>query len=99
MSELFGRQAALLRQLIHDYRIGNISLDTLIQEIEAVSDVIGTDAWDGAISQIVWSMEQIHAALIEGRRSLTPEESASIGGSLLDLGKISEQLEANCFNH
>ncbi len=93
MSEMFGRQAALLRQLIHDYRIGGISLDTLVQQIEAVSDVIGTDVLVNAISQIAWSMEQINAALIEERRSLTPEERASIDGSLRDLANISGRLE------
>lgn len=93
MSQFFDRQAAVLRQLIHDYRDGMLGLNVLIQRIEGVGDVLGVEEWKDGVFPIVLSLEQINAAALNAKRGLTSADKASIDSSLLDVEALIKRLE------
>jgi hypothetical protein len=93
MNGLFIRQAAVLRQLVSDYKCGNIGLDALIQKIEGIGDVVNIEKWKDAIFPIILSMEQINAAAIEERRRLTAAEVSTIDKFLHEVETLSNRLE------
>jgi hypothetical protein len=94
MSEFFDRQIAVLHQLIGDYREGKLTLNTVIQRVQAVGDVLEIDAWKEAVFPIIWSMEQISAFALEAKQDLTEEENDSIKNSLLELEALIGRFDA-----
>lgn len=85
MNEIFIRQAEALRRLISDYREEKLSLNTLIQRIEGIFEVLDNQAWKDAIFPIVLSMEQVNAFALDEKRHLTEADKSSVENSLLDL--------------
>ena len=85
MNELFDRQMTALRRMIGDYRQDALDLNSLIQRIEGISDVLDIQAWRDAVFPVVMSMEQVNAVAIDGRRALTKYDKYQIEKSLLQL--------------
>ena len=85
MNELFARQAAVLRRCVSDYREGALALNTLIQRIEGIIDVLGIDTLKNAAFPIILSMEQVNAAALNAKTGLTVAEKASVKNSLIEL--------------
>ena len=93
MDELFVRQAAVLRQLISDYREGRLGLNALIQRVEGISDVLSVEAWKDAVFPLVLSMEQVNASAIDTKRDLTEAEKVLVEKSLLKLEALIARVE------
>ncbi len=93
MSEFFDRQMAVLRQLISDYREEKLSLNFLIQRVQAIGDVLELDSWKEAVFPIIWSMEQINAFALEAKQGLTEEEANSTKNSLVELEALISRFE------
>ena len=85
MNEIFIRQAEALRRLISDYREEKLSLNTLIQRIEGIFEVLDNQAWKDAIFPIVLSMEQVNAFALHEKKHLTEADKSSVANSLLEL--------------
>ena len=93
MDEFFSRQAAVMRHLMLDYSAGRLDLNTLIQRVEGIADVIGRDVWKDAVFPIVLAMEQINALALNAKTSLTEANKAVIEDSLSDLEVLIERFE------
>jgi hypothetical protein len=76
MQEFFSRQTELLRAVIGIYRQGHISLNTLIQRIEAIGNMIATDAWKNAVFPIILSIEQVNAPLVEAKKKFNGDRKS-----------------------
>ena len=94
MKDFFDRQIKNLRQTIDDYRAGRLTLNTLIQRIQGIGDVLEDDEWKQAVFPIIWSMEQINAFALEEKQDLTEKETRSIENSLLELEAFIGRLDA-----
>ena len=94
MKDFFDRQIKILRQTIDDYRAGRLTLNTLIQRIQGIGDVLEDDEWKQAVFPIIWSMEQINAFALEEKQDLTEKETRSIENSLLELEEFIGRLDA-----
>lgn len=88
MNIFLARQTAVLLELINDYREGALSLNKLIQRIEGVGAVIGSDIWTDLLFPLVLSMEEINAVTLNANRSLTEIEKIKIEISLLELEAV-----------
>lgn len=93
MDELFARQMGVLRRLVSDYRAGNLSLNTLIQRVEGVGEVLGVQAWKDAVFPIVLLMEQVNAVALDAKRGLTEANKAAVENSLLELEALISQFD------
>lgn len=85
MDEFFARQAALLRLFIRNYRGGNLNLNSLIQRIEGIGEVLSSEAWKEAVFPIVLSMEQVNASSQDASTGLTEADKAVVESSLREL--------------
>ena len=92
MNELFIRQSEILLGLIADYRSGKVELNSLIQKIEGIRNVVGVSEWSEAIFQIVLNLEQINAEAIEARRTLTKDEADIANRQLVELEMLGQRL-------
>ena len=88
MDALVLRQFSVLRQSIGDYRAGKLTLNSLIQRIEAVGELVGIDAWKAAVFPIILEIEQINAATITEGVSVTERNEAEVTKSLVKLEKL-----------
>jgi hypothetical protein len=55
--------------------------------------VLGIEAWKDAVFSIVLSMEQVNAAALNARRSLTEADKASVENSLRELEALIARFE------
>lgn len=94
MNDFFVRQVAILRNLIEDYQQNAISLNALIQRIEGINGMLGSETWSDAVFPIVLSLEQVNAAALEARRGLTAAEADEVESSLLELEALIKNFEA-----
>jgi hypothetical protein len=83
----------VLRRMINNYRQGMLSLNTLIQRIEGVSDLLGVEAWKVAVFPLISSMEQVNATAIDAKRDLSVVDQASILSSLVELDAVINQFD------
>ena len=98
MDDVFARQACVLRQLVSDYRAGDVGLNTLIQRIEGIGDVLAVDSWRDAVFPVVLEMEQVNAAALDERRALTDADKAAIESSLRGLEALILRFELSTLN-
>ena len=95
MNELFIRQSRVLLQLLADYRSGEINLNSLIQKVDGVRNIVGEEKWGDEIFSTILCLEQINASVIEGRRVFTESDAAMVNHLLVDLESLSRRLGAN----
>jgi len=84
-----------MRDLIDDYRGGRLDLNSLIQRIEGVSDVIDLDEWKDGVFPIVLAMEQINAVGLDTKTELTEADKATIATSLHALDVLIESFQGS----
>lgn len=77
MDEFLVGQVSVLRKLINDYRQKVVGLTALIQRIEGINGVLGSETWSDAVFPIVLSLEQLNAAAREARRGVSTAEPAA----------------------
>jgi hypothetical protein len=94
MDELSTRQAAVLRQLVSDYREGLLGLDSLVQRIEGIGNVLDSERWKDAVFPIVLALEQVNAAVLIAKRRLNEDESAYVEKTLRKLEAVVNHLGA-----
>lgn len=83
MDTLATRQVAILRQTIEKYQKGGISLDSFIQRIESLLTLVDNDKHKQATVDIIIELEQINAAIINGR-TWPSESEKSVIASLIN---------------
>jgi hypothetical protein len=94
MDDFFSRQINVLEKLIDEYRRGAFSLNSLIQRIEGINELLGMAEWKNAVYPIVLSMEQINAFALDANKGLTEADKISVNNSLSELEAL-----INCFKH
>ncbi|NWD73713.1 hypothetical protein HX890_06205 [Pseudomonas gingeri] len=85
MSDHLARQLVLLRQLIREYREGELSLNLLVQRVEGVGAAIDSESWTDSAFNILLSMEQINAVTLDTQGHLMPTDTVEIEKSLVEL--------------
>ncbi|NWB98787.1 hypothetical protein HX882_23120 [Pseudomonas gingeri] len=55
MSDHLARQLVLLRQLIREYREGELSLNLLVQRVEGVGAAIDSESWTDSTFYFQWN--------------------------------------------
>jgi hypothetical protein len=90
MNEYLERQKSILRQLIGEYRAGRLTLDTLVQRIEGVSQAIGIERWKKEVFPIVLVLEQVNAASLGRKTGLTDADKTEVANSLRELEMLIE---------
>ena len=93
MDEYFNRQVSLMRRLMNDYRDGQLSLNKCIQNLEGISEAIGSESWKNSIFPIILTMEQINAVAITEHRELHDADKMLIEKSLNDLEHLIQHFE------
>ena len=93
MNELFDRQVAVLRSSMGSYREGAMTLNTLIQRMEGVSDVIGMDKWKVAVFPMVLCLEQINASVLESGEDLRDIDQQAVKATLVELELLIRSFE------
>lgn len=93
MNDFVVRQIIVLRRLISDYREGRLDLNTLIQRIEGLSELIDIAAWKEAIYPIILSMEQINAVALESKLSLDERGKSVVEDALRELDVIIDHFQ------
>lgn len=93
MDEFFDRQVAVMRNLVDDYRVGHLDLNSLIQRIEGLSDVIGLEKWKDGVFPIVLAMEQVNAVALDTKAELNEADKAAIASSLNALEVLIESFQ------
>jgi len=88
MDDLFVRQIDILKGAMGDYRRGALGLNSLIQRIEGVSEMLDMPEWKDAIYPIVLSLETINAFALGANKGLTEADTISVENSLLMLEKL-----------
>ncbi len=95
MSEFSIRQITVMRNLASDYHKGNISLNTFIQQIEGVCDVLGKDTWKDAIFPIVLDLEQINAVALSTQTGMTESNKADVDNLLIKFEVLLSSFEGD----
>ena len=85
MDEFLGRQFAVMRSAIADFRAGRLQLNDLVQRIEGISNVVQSDAWKERTYPIVLALEQVNAFALDEKRSLTADEASDVAATLSEL--------------
>ena len=93
MNELFDRQVMVLRSSMESYCEGAITLNTLIQRIEGVSDVIGVDEWKVAVFPMVLCLEQINASVLELGKEVKHIDQEAVKATLVELESLIRSFE------
>lgn len=88
MNEFLNRQFAQIRQSVIDYKNSEISLNSLINRIEAIGRIIGDEFWDKQMFPIVLDLERINSEIIDKHRQLSESESTKINIILNQLENI-----------
>ena len=74
--DFLNRQMSILKSSIDDFRQGRMSLNILIGRIEGLAGVIDDKAFQDAAGEVVLSLEQINAALLDGAPKTTVRDEA-----------------------
>jgi hypothetical protein len=82
--DFINRQMSVLKSSIDDFRQGSTSLNTLVERVEGLAGVIDDAAFQGAADEIVLSLEQINASILEG----APKTAADVEVIRADLEKL-----------
>ncbi|HVO79497.1 MAG TPA: hypothetical protein VMT28_02135 [Terriglobales bacterium] len=85
MNDLLKRQLLIMQGLIEDHRAGRLALDTLIQRIEGVSNFVEIESWKDRIFPIILTLEQINAAVLNAKTTLSEVQRADVARALDDL--------------
>lgn len=93
MNSFLSRQALVLRQAIGEYRDGKLDLNSLIQRIEGVGDLLEVDSWRETVFLLVLSMEQINAATLNEEGELAEINGVLVKNSLLDLEELIKRFD------
>lgn len=93
MDKYLKRQLAVLRQLITNYRSGEIRLNVLIQRIEGVSGAIGLQSWKNDVFPIILDLEQVNAAEFDTKKSMTSTDKEIVENSLKALEVLISQFQ------
>jgi hypothetical protein len=88
MDEFLTRQLKLLKQIILDYRGELLSLNGLVQKIEAIGNIIGGSFWDEHLFEMVIDIERINSELIDKKRQITADEKNTVEDVLRRLEMI-----------
>ena len=79
------RQITLFCRKIEHYKTGQLTLNSLILDLSALSDAISRKSWTDLVSPIINHLEEINAiALVEGR-NIGPDDKAEINRLLAAL--------------
>ncbi len=79
---------SLIQQSTVDYRNGILSLNGLVNRVEAIGNVIGGEIWDKQIFEIVLDLERVNSEIIDKARQITPHEHEIIEVTLRQLDII-----------
>jgi len=85
MREFLARQVAALNQSINDYREGLLSLNSLIQRMEGVLDVIDCDIWKDEFFPLILALEEINAVALDSGVNFARGENSVVEGLLCEL--------------
>jgi hypothetical protein len=86
--EFIDRQQRVLSHTVSDYRLGRLSLDSLVRRIEGVSAVIDSSKWSAKVRPIILSLEQVNAAVIETKIGLSESNKAIVNQALEELDTL-----------
>lgn len=93
MNELIDRQFLVMRQAIDGYRASHMHLNSLIQRIQGVGEVIGSDQWRDAIFPFILEMEQINADVLNAGTVLTEKDKSDVEQYLLEIEGLITKFE------
>lgn len=74
--DFLNRQMSILKSSVDDFRQGRMSLNTLVWRIEGLAGVIDDIAFQDAADEVVLSLEQINAALLDGAPKTAADDEA-----------------------
>ena len=80
MDEFLNRQLSLLQEAVADYRNSALSLNQLVQRVEAIGNAIGGELWDQQLFEIVVDLERVNSELINKNRQMTSLEQECVNG-------------------
>ena len=78
MNEFLNRQRLILLDAIAQYKKGSLHLNSFLRRLEGITDIVALQSWDEKVFPILSLMEEINAAAIDEKRSLTCDEEHSI---------------------
>lgn len=78
MNELTERQFAVMREIINSYRNKRLGLNTLIQKILGIGEIINDNQWKEGVFPFVLEMEQINADVINSGEDLTEKDKVEL---------------------
>lgn len=93
MRDFLARQVAILNQSIDGYRKGLFSLNSLIQRIDGVIDVIGCDVWKDEVFPLMLALEEINAVALDAGKDSFFGENPAVEGLLCELEKLILRLD------
>jgi hypothetical protein len=82
MDDFLKRQLSLMQQAIEDYRDNSLSLNTFIQRVEAIGNVIGGELWAEKLFPAVVDLESVNSEIIDKGRQMTSDERDKINAIL-----------------
>lgn len=85
MNELIDRQFLVMRQAIDSYRANHMHLNSLIQRIQGIGEIIGSGQWRDAIFPFILEMEQINADALNAEKALTEKDKSDVEQYLLEI--------------
>jgi hypothetical protein len=79
------RQIHLFCQAIERYRATEISLNSLVLNLEALSSAISRKSWTSGALPLINHLEEINAVALSVGRKVTPDERSAVERLLLTL--------------
>jgi hypothetical protein len=89
MDDFLERQLLLLQQAVVDYRSEALSLNELVQKVEAIGNVVGGKLWEDQLFEVVVGLERINSEVIDKARKMTSEEQERVQNLLNQIEVIS----------
>jgi len=93
MRGFLARQVAVLTQAINNYREGLLGLNSLIQRMESVLDVIDCDVWEDEFFPLILALEEINAVALDSGVNFARGESFVVEGLLCELEALILKLD------
>lgn len=82
MDDFERRQIALMRQFVEDFKRGEVSLNILIQQIEAVIAALGSEEFAARADAFILDLEVINATLLDEDRGPTDDENQAVSEAI-----------------
>jgi 3,4-dihydroxy-2-butanone 4-phosphate synthase len=92
MDDFLKRQLSLIQQAVSDYRTVALSLNQLVQRVEAIGNAIGGKLWEERLFEIVVDLERVNSEIIDKDRQMTLGERERVMGMLSQLEGIAAGL-------